>query len=128
MFIYLLFIDINFSRHDLRSCLHLFLHQLLHGIEFEPVVGIDMGKEGAGGGSHSRVAGGGKSPVVFMPDDSCLRLALRIIVQHAPEDLDALVGRAVVDKDDVEVLVRLVKDGAGTPLNIFLNSIDGNEN
>lgn len=86
-----------------------------------------MGEESAGGGGHGRVAGGGDPPVVFVPDDPRLRLALRIVVQHALKDLDALVGRTVVDEDDVEIPVRLLKDGAGAPLDVFLYAIDGHE-
>lgn len=82
-----------------------------------------MGEEGAGGGGYGGVTGGGEPPVVFVPDDPCLRLALRIIVQHALEDLDTLVGRTVVDEDDVEIPVRLLKDGAGAPLDIVLYAI-----
>lgn len=43
------------------------------------------------------------------------------------EDFYALVGCAVVDKDDIEISVRLLKDGVGAPLDIILDAIDGYE-
>ena len=60
---------------------------------------------------------------MFVPDDPRLHLALRIIVKHALEDLYALVGRTVVDEDDVKILVRLLKDRAGAPLDILLYAV-----
>ena len=64
---------------------------------------------------------------MFMPDDSRLCLAPRLFFQHTFKDLDTLVGCAVVHKDDIEVMIRLLEDGAGTPLNVFLHTVDRHE-
>lgn len=60
-------------------------------------------------------------------DDSRLCLALRIVFQHTFNDFDTLVGRAVVHKDDIQIPIRLFKYGAGAPLDIILDAIDGYE-
>lgn len=69
-----------------------------------------------------------EAPVMRMLDNSRLCLALRIVFQHTFNDFDTLVGCAVVDKDDIKVMVRLLEDRAGTPLNIFLYAVYRHEN
>ena len=63
-----------------------------------------------------------------MSDDPRLCLAFGIFFKHALQNIDTLVGRAVVNKDDIKVMIRLLEDGAGTPLDIFLYAVDRYEN
>jgi hypothetical protein len=69
-----------------------------------------------------------EAPVMRMLDNSRLCLALRIVFQHTFEDFDTLVGRTVVDKDDIKIVVRLLEDRAGAPLDIFLHAVYRHEN
>ena len=122
-----IFILHHHTGNEIRACLLLLLHQLLHGIIFYPVVGIDMHKKCSNCCCHSCVACCRQSSVMFMPDDPRLCLAIRIFFQHTFKDFDTLVGRTVVHEDDIEVMICLLEDGAGTPLDVFFHTVDRHE-
>lgn len=65
--------------------------------------------------------------IMRMSDDPRLCLAFGIFFKHALQNIDTLVGRTVVDEDDVKILVRLLKDRAGAPLDILLYAVDRHE-
>lgn len=86
-----------------------------------------MGEECTGSRCHGRVACCRQAAVMRMPDDPRLCLAIGIFFQHAFQNIDTLVGRAVVHKDDIEVMICLLEDGAGTPLDVFFHTVDRHE-
>ena len=103
-------------------------HQYLYAIVCDKIIAVNKIDIISFCRIHTSIACCRQSPVLFMPYDSRLLFPLGIIIQHSFKDFYALVGCAVVHKDDIEIVIRLLKDGAGAPLDIFLHAVYRHEN
>ena len=62
-----------------------------------------------------------------MVDDAYLLLTLGEPAQHVVEHADAVVGRGIIDKDILDVVIALAEQGLGTMGDIAFHAIDGYE-
>ena len=73
----------------------------------QEVVVIEMEDIVARGMEHPRMSGGRESTVLFVIHDVDCCPALRVILHHLKQHLDATVLRAVVDEDILNMFIRL---------------------
>ena len=99
------------------------IQQAFNHVRFNPVVGINEADELASGELQAGVAGPREAAVRLMDDGYP-----RIPFLPAVADGGGAVGGAVIDKNDLQILVCLSDDGGDAFVQIFLDLIDGNYN
>lgn len=91
-------------------------------VGLDRVVGVDKGNVGASSDGEAGVAGG-REALVFLMDDFNTGVALFVDVAK----FAAHVGGAVVDEDDLEMVIGLGKDGVDATLEELRDVIDGDD-
>ncbi len=99
------------------------IQQAFNHVRFDPVVGIDEADELACGELQAGVAGPRKAAVRLM-DDGYPRIPFLPFVA----DGGGTVGGAVIDENDLQVLVCLSDDGGDAFVQVFLYLINRNYN
>ena len=91
--------------------------------QLNPVVGLDNGNPGAGRLGQAAVAGGAVALVLFI--DNLNALVLRGVALHGGK---RIVGAAIVEQDDFQVLVSLPDDAIQTLLQVRAGIVNRYDN
>lgn len=89
---------------------------------FDVVIAVDEADELAGSKFEPAIATGGLTGV-FLMNDFDARVFFGVVVA----DFTRIVGRAIIDEDEFEVFVGLVKNGVETGGEVFGGVPDGND-
>ena len=116
-----IFLVISATR-SIRVIFKTYIQQAFNHVRLDPVVGIDEADELALGDFQAGVAGPRKAAVRLVDDgDSCIPFL------PAVADGVGAVGGAVINKNDLQILICLSDDGDDAIVQIFLDLIDRND-
>lgn len=88
-------------------------------VGINPVVGLDDRDPCAVRLANTQIAANAIAAVLLIDDANA-----RILRGMALHDIERTIGAAVVDADDLEILMRLARDAIEALIEIFLNVID----